>query len=408
MNILFVDDDPIVLRGLKRMLYLRRNDWAMHFVESGDDALHVMKQTDIEILVSDMRMPGMDGAALLTSVQQSSPATVRIILSGYSDQEVILRAIRPAHQFLSKPCDQDSLITTIERVQALLRMPIDRRYRIMASGLGFLPVFSDALLRTLNLLQAKANTTSLHEALVRDIGLTAGVLKLVNTSFFGSGQAVLTPQDACDKLGPEILLRILSQFTHADDEYVALPFAARSLWQHCLRTATLAREIATMENAPERVRHISYLAGLFHDIGKIVLAMHEPSYPEVIRSVTNSGLPVAYCEREHLGITHAEIGAYLLGLWGFDPAITETVAQHTCPGEQATLPVLAYVHAANSLDHDLIRFDRDHVPHPYNRHFARCTGWADRYHLWREHCRHIVKQQTAPTAPPDRPAGDRT
>lgn len=394
MNILFVDDDPIVLRGLERMLYVRRNVWPMHFVASGDSALQLMQNTDIDILISDMRMPGMDGATLLTNVQQQFPATIRIVLSGYSDQDVILRSIRPAHQFLNKPCDQDALIRTIKRASDLLSMPMNSRYRTMASRLGFLPVFSDALMHALNQLRGNAQQNSLAAALTQDVGLTAGVLKLVNTAFFGAGQELVTPDDAIGLLGSEVLLRILSQFTHADDEYVALPFAARALWQHSLRTARFARLIAELDKAPRQTRQISYLAGLFHDLGKVVLAMHDPDYPAVLRSVAASGLPVARCEREHFGITHAEIGAYLLGLWGFDPAVTDIVSRHTSPGTQPHHPALAYVHAANSLDHELVHFGPKHTPHPHDQNFASSAGWADKYASWREHCIRLLDTDT--------------
>src|SRR5687767_11157442 len=110
-QILFVDDEPNLLSGLRRMLRPMRQSWDMHFAASGPEALHIIHQRSCDVVVSDMRMPGMDGSQLLHNIRQYSPATVRFILSGHSDQSMILRAVGPAHQFLAKPCDAAELKT---------------------------------------------------------------------------------------------------------------------------------------------------------------------------------------------------------------------------------------------------------------------------------------------------------
>ncbi|MEO7650489.1 MAG: response regulator, partial [Bryobacteraceae bacterium] len=103
-QLLFVDDEPKVLEGLKRSLRPMREDWNMSFVTSGAEALQTLEQAPFDVIVSDMRMPVMDGAQLLNEVRQRFPQVVRIVLSGQSDKELIYQSIAATHQYLDKPC----------------------------------------------------------------------------------------------------------------------------------------------------------------------------------------------------------------------------------------------------------------------------------------------------------------
>src|ERR1700751_643330 len=104
-RVLFVDDEAMVLSGLQRSLRPMRNEWEMAFVNSGAEALQLMEHEPFDIIVTDMRMPVMNGAQLLEEVKRRFPQCFRIILSGQADQETIMRAVDPTHQYLSKPCD---------------------------------------------------------------------------------------------------------------------------------------------------------------------------------------------------------------------------------------------------------------------------------------------------------------
>jgi YesN/AraC family two-component response regulator len=113
-TILFVDDEPRILDGLKRMLRSRRGEWTLLFAPSAQDALTTLEAREVDAVVSDIRMPGMDGIELLTKVRDRFPAISRIFLSGYSDHEQSDTASAVAHRFISKPCEARDLIDTIE------------------------------------------------------------------------------------------------------------------------------------------------------------------------------------------------------------------------------------------------------------------------------------------------------
>jgi DNA-binding NtrC family response regulator len=114
-RILFVDDEAHVLDGLRDLLRRQRREWEMVFALGGDAALRELDAQPFHVVVSDMRIPGIDGAALLALVQERYPETVRIILSGQTEHEAALRAVPVAHQFLAKPCDREQLRRAIDR-----------------------------------------------------------------------------------------------------------------------------------------------------------------------------------------------------------------------------------------------------------------------------------------------------
>ena len=104
-RLLFVDDEVRILQGLQRQLRVMKDEWQMDFVDSGPKALDFLAANPVDVLVTDMLMPGMDGAQLLAAVMNRHPRTVRLVLSGHADREAVLRLVGPAHQYLSKPCN---------------------------------------------------------------------------------------------------------------------------------------------------------------------------------------------------------------------------------------------------------------------------------------------------------------
>jgi CheY-like chemotaxis protein len=87
------------------MLHSQQAEWDMEFVAGGAQALERMAQAPFDVVVTDMRMPGMNGAELLEEVMRRYPKTVRMVLSGHADKDLILRCVNSTHQYLSKPCD---------------------------------------------------------------------------------------------------------------------------------------------------------------------------------------------------------------------------------------------------------------------------------------------------------------
>jgi HD-like signal output (HDOD) protein len=331
-DILFVDDERDLLDGLRARLYKHRHDWNMRFVASGAEALAVFEQQHIDLIVSDVRMPGMDGGQLLSTVKQHWPTTVRIIVSGYADPVQAVRLTSLCHQYIAKPCDSQVLENIIERCFNLQDVLAQEPLRRVVGRIGKLP----ALPKTYSRLQAALSQPSVTAGEIADIvtadaAIASKVLQITNSAFFRLRKPMVRIKDAVTYLGFATIrnlvlsAEIFSQWTSPRNSLGVDP---EQLQNHAQLAAAACKSLAGGRATPDD----AWLAGLLHDIGYWVLAQECPDELEKALELSRSqGLPLVDCERLTTGATHAEIGAYLLGLWGLPYSIVEAVALHHAP-----------------------------------------------------------------------------
>lgn len=357
-RILFVDDQPNVLAALRRMLHGQRDEWEMEFAEGGRAALERLDQSPFDVVVTDMRMPGMDGAQLLTEVMNRHPHTVRIILSGQSDQEGILRSVGPTHQYLSKPCDAETLKSTIARACALRDQIVAAPIKGLVSKITSLPSLPSIYQQLVEELQSQdATPQRVGELISSDVGMTTKVLQLVNSSFFGLPRRVTNPGQAVALLGLNLIKPLVLNvgiFRQFDPQRLG-GLSLERLQDHSLAVATAARRVAKSQGADTNGLDDAMLAGMVHDLGKLVLADSlQDDYGAIIEVANATGTQLSRLEEERIGTSHGPVGAYLLNLWGLPDPIVEAVAFHhrpsVCPVR--TFCPLAAVHIADALSHD--------------------------------------------------------
>ncbi len=336
-NILFVDDEEKVLDGLRRMLYSLRQEWDMGFVQSAAEALEALKKKEYDVVVSDMRMPGTDGAELLEIVKQQYPHTIRIILSGFSEKELIMKSVRPSHQFLTKPIDANNLKKVIDRAIRLHAILRSEKIKDVISRLENLPSMPEIYTKIMSLL-ASPDTSIKDIALLvkKDMGMTAQVLKLVNSSYFGFYKKITDPVEAAVLLGMNTLKTLALSyniFSRIPDVHYE-GFSYHHLWEHSTLSAVIARDIMRQVSMDEHDVDDAFTAGFLHDIGFLILASTIPkTYREILELSEKEGIPIWTAETRILGANHAEIGAYLLGLWGFDDNLVHAILHHHKPFE---------------------------------------------------------------------------
>ena len=236
-RILFVDDDANLLQGLKRMLRPLREEWEMEFVSSGHEALACLDRGPVEVIVSDVRMPGMNGVELLTEVKTRHPHTVRLLLSGHSDAELIMSAINPVHQYLAKPCDPNALKTSIAWACALNDLVTDERLKRVASQMETMPTLPSLYLKLEEELKSPDSSIDKAPAIIsQDVGMVAKILKLVNSAFFGVPQTIADPTQAVIFLGVDTLKTLVLTVKVFDQvSPTRVPgFSIDRLWQHSL------------------------------------------------------------------------------------------------------------------------------------------------------------------------------
>ncbi|RLB26100.1 MAG: two-component system response regulator [Deltaproteobacteria bacterium] len=396
-KILFVDDEPNVLNGLRRMLRGMRKEWDMHFAEGGEQALNLLSTTRFDVIISDMRMPGMDGAELLSIVMQKYPEVVRIVLSGHSDKEMILRSVRPAQQYLSKPCDAQTLKSTIDRACALRNILVDESLKKVISSLDSLPSLPELYQEILHELQSEdPSIQKVGDIISKDVGMTAKILQLVNSAFFGLPRHISNPQQAVTLLGLETVkalvlsVQVFSQFDDAEIPHSFLD----ALWHHSMGTGKIVREIVRAEKVEKDLADDTFMAAVLHDVGKLILAASFPEqYKQLIKKCSEAKLPLRHAERERFGTTHAEVGAYLMGLWGLPDTIVEALAFHhrlaECPVERFA-PLIA-VHVASALEHEShVREEADYSNEIDLQHLAK-LGMDGRLEGWRKLVENILQ-----------------
>jgi putative nucleotidyltransferase with HDIG domain len=351
LRILFVDDEPRVLDGLRRMLHGQRESWDMEFAPGGAAALAQLDATPFDVLVTDMRMPGMDGAALLAEVAQRWPATIRIVLSGQTDDASALRAMPFAHQYLMKPCEVATLRDVIDRTTGLRDLLAHPVLRDIAGGLESLPPVPGAYLALGKALGSSLTSIDDIAAIIeRDQALTAKLLQLVNSSFFGQRREVSSVRQACALLGTGLIRNLaLGHEVFAGSTWP--PSSAVSLEDECNHAVSVAGVARAMQQDTAD-GEAAVAAGLLHDVGKLVLNTRAAAAGLEDRRLSRAeGRPLFEIEQARLGVSHAEVGAYLLGLWGLPHVVVEAVAHHHVPARLKGTPsrVLAAVHVADGL-----------------------------------------------------------
>jgi HD-like signal output (HDOD) protein/CheY-like chemotaxis protein len=354
-RILFVDDEQFVLEGLQRMLRPMRTEWEMSFVDSGARALELMAKNSFDVVISDMRMPGMNGAELLAEVLKRSPKTIRLILSGHADQDLVLKCVGSTHQYLSKPCQPEELKGAIRRASDLEQSLADQSLRQLVARMDRLPSIPSLYVELVESLEdPDTGIEAVGEIVAKDMAMTAKILKLVNSAFFGLGRQISSATEAATYLGLDTIKALVLSI-HAFSEFARHQpggFSIDTLWTHSQYTAGLAKQIARVQQAGTKIMDESFVAGLLHDTGKLVLASNFPEqYDGMLASGPSAGPALVNAEQNAFGANHAEVAGYLLGLWGLPIPVVEAVALHHQPRQCSNreFSPLTAVHAANAL-----------------------------------------------------------
>jgi HD-like signal output (HDOD) protein len=350
-RILFVDDEQNVLDGLRNLLRRQRQQWDMMFVTSGKAALEELARQPVDVIVSDMRMPGMDGAELLTKVRDLYPQTARIVLSGHAEREAIARVVSVAHQFLSKPSDADAVRKVVERTcvfQALLQNDGIRRVIGSIDRLPSLPAVYMELTRATE--DPTAGIADIVRIIEKDPAMSIKILQLVNSAYFGLAQKTSSVLKAASYLGVENLkgLLVVAHVFAADEGPTAPGFSLDRLRDESLVVAQLTRQ---MVRDPKNA-DTAFTAGLVHDVGQLVLSRHQPeAYGHVLRVSRETGRPLSEVEKEELGVNHGLVGAYLLGVWGLPYLLAEALMFHHDPSAvtEGNTEIIAVLHLANGV-----------------------------------------------------------
>jgi HD-like signal output (HDOD) protein len=391
-KILFVDDEPKILEGIKRMLRPMREQWDVQFATSGPEALRLLQKESFNILVTDMRMPGMDGAELLTLVREQFPTVVRIVLSGYSEQEMVFKSVKAAHQYLSKPCEPKTLIITIENACGLHDWLSNEAITSVVSSMEALPSMPVLYRKIVEELGRKdASVSRIAHTISLDVAMAAKVLQLVNSGFFSLRQHVTDMLQAVSLLGLDTIkalvlsVHIFSQFSLSKASILDIAEVSK----HSLRVGLFSRAISIAEGVDKVVIDDAFIGGILHDVGKLILAANfDKQYKRAIHLSGQERISLQEAENQLFNANHCDVGGYFAALWGFPDSIIRAVGFHhesPCMVDEPFSSLLA-VFAANIIEHQ-----SDHKQWVDEWVAPDGVGpgaslFGDRMRLWRDVC----------------------
>jgi HD-like signal output (HDOD) protein/CheY-like chemotaxis protein len=399
--VMFVDDDPRNLTVLERSLQTMRKKWEMVFYANPLDALNHMADGPIDLVVSDLRMPGMDGADFLGKVADCAPHTIRFALSDDSDREDALRLVGVCHQVLTKPCNTERLVQQARQALAAQKDLPDRSLQTKVARIHDLPSRPEVHeLIVRELASDGASCESLAALISEDIALTAKVLQLASTGFFSADGSTPGLANAVASLGIQRIRGVVRSHSVEAECAPKLPegFSLEELWLHSMACALVGQAIASADAQPTALVERTFVAGLVHDIGRLVMAASEPElYARTIGDIADPDSPDALnSETRIFKSTHPRIGAYLVGLWGFSEDVTHAVAYHHAPAQcpNRTLGPLAFVYAAEAFCR-LPDGLSDAAATPLDDAYFQAIGVANRLADWRRVADSLTKEDRA-------------
>lgn len=314
------------------MLSYKRDVWDMYFAESGAEALKMMRSLEFSLIVSDMRMPEINGAELLSIVREKYPQTIRIILSGFPDNEAVLRTVGVSHQYLAKPCEPALLEATISKILKISSMLDCEGIRNLISGLGSLPIPS-TLFTTLmmELKSPKASAKSVSNIIKSDISLSSQILKLCNNAYFALPMRISNIEHAVQFLGFDTIQSLalttnfFQTYTDANINQVRL----ETLNERSFFIGALSRQLCYAQNCTEEEASTAFCIGLLSHIGTLFLMINFPKkFDATMACVDENQCDLLVAEKRTFGSSHADVGAYILGIWGLPDPVIEGVRDH--------------------------------------------------------------------------------
>lgn len=338
-RVLFVDDEVRILDGIRGLLRKQRHRWTMDFAVGGEAALEVLAKESYDVVVTDLRMPKVDGLALLQHLRERHPDTIRIVLSGDPERETALKVVPHAHRVLTKPCQASELESALNSARMLRELVSDEQVRRALGRVGDLPPLPQTYARLVRALEKEtAGVNEVAEVIASDVAVSAKLLQIANSALFANGRAIANLTSAVSLIGVETLKTLVLSSALCNNR--ALPEHVRrlteSLTEHSLVVAKVAAELA-----PDPItRRDAFTAGMLHDVGRMVLAL-EMSPGECENAFASPDGEAGSCAE------HARVGAYLLGLWGLPLEVIEAVALHH-EGYEAS-PVATAVHRAEEI-----------------------------------------------------------
>lgn len=350
-NILFVDDERSILKSLERLFF--EFDCEVFTAESGEEGLRILENQPIDIVVSDMRMPVMDGHQFLRLVKEKYPGTTRVVLSGYASENALFDSLIDGSNslYLLKPWNGEELKNKIRKIFEARDMYRSIYLLDFVNKLENLSMITGIYNSVCRLIEHDADVSAIAKVIETDPTVTASVLRVVNSAFYNIKTGSV--KQAIAFLGLPVVKSIVLSCNLLESVHGLIPpFTIARQAQHATRTNMIMAAIY-LKVYEKKVPDNLVTAGLLHNIGLIMFQHYfSDKYRQLLQNylLPTNHKPLALLEKETFGVTHCELGGCLLDWWGLPYSIVECALFHNSPLHGAVIdsyPVIA-VHLASN------------------------------------------------------------
>jgi HD-like signal output (HDOD) protein/CheY-like chemotaxis protein len=330
-KILFVDDELQILKSLTRLFM--DTDYELFTADSGKAALSILANEKIDLVVTDMRMPVMDGFELLQKIQEAHPHVLRIILSGYSEKSTILNALQKnlAKLYIMKPWDNNALLHVINQIFETDSILCDENLIHLIHTTNDLPTVKNSYHQIMNLLDTNADLGKIANVIEKDPAIATKLLHIINSAFYevktGNVKQTIALLGLSTTRNIVLATSIVDSFTMKDMYAAQLGI----IWKHSFICSQILN-IIYKKLLDKKLSEIESSAGLLHNIGMALFFKIFPEkYIEIFRSIGKSNCDLLDIEMDSLHVTHQQAGAYLLKWWEIPYPIVEAALYHHTP-----------------------------------------------------------------------------
>jgi putative nucleotidyltransferase with HDIG domain len=353
-RILIADADPKAWDEFRKSL---GQSWSVVGAATGDAAMALAHKEPFDVVVANFSLPDLSGAELLNRLRVAYPKTLRFIAAAEALREKVVCHVLGGHQFMAVPYDAATLKNTLERSLAE-DYGMSKSMRELVGRIRTFPTIPSLYIEVVNALKnPNATTEDIGAIIGQDMAMTTKLVQVLNSAFYGLPRTISEPTEAVGILGFETVkslimtVKLLSQYDKVKPVY----FSIDTIWRHSTHVAHTAKAMARLETDDAECSGHAYTAGLMHDLGKVILAANfDEQYHEAHTVARKQQTPLWEAEKDILGASHGEIGAYLLSLWGMSAEVVKVAALHHHPirsGDQA-FTALTAVHVANALEYE--------------------------------------------------------
>lgn len=355
--LLFIEKDENILGNSGKIISELEKEYQLIIVRNFADALQEIKKNEIDIVFTDLQVDEKNDILLLQNIRANYPH-IFVVLCTTEDRLHVNELFHLSHQIISEPITYEKLKNSFARKKRMSKYLHDGKLMGLINNISELPNLPETYIKIEN--EIASNNISIYkiaEIISGSVTFTAKIFRIVNSTFFGVEYKVSNVIQAINLLGVNVLKSLLL-YDHISTGLIANSQYSKyfeDLWIHCNKVGRLSEQIIYLTlDKDYTMMEQAYIAGLMHDIGKVVMLCVDEYPKDVFDYMEKHNTRFSNAEYKLYGVSHAEVGAYFLSLWGFSDRSAESVYLHNNPDQLdlERFSVQSGVYIANALAND--------------------------------------------------------